>query len=304
MYRKAGNFSLFGGKGLAPREVFDHSVFAIPKPYPDAQLLLERRHVPRNVLAAGQFFQLNLYTSEFYGLPRDLICVFHDIEENVDAPVSTAECCENLAHMLKVERDRGVDSTYNILGILFDCKRDQILTSNNRHSIAFHSFNHDLGDLRQLPQCREVDLRVRGYRPPKSRITPKLTDYNLTFFNFEWLACSLQSIGSSEFVARNGIISVPIHMDDFPLFIGVKRYDQWETKLLELAGTRRFLGLGVHDCYAGLWLRHYHTLLDKFQALERLVNADETCNRAFLYGPSGRESEFNHVFNHSSVSSP
>ena len=63
---------MFAGKGLAPRELFAHNVIAIPKPYPDAQLLLERRGVQREELERGRFFQINLYTTDFYDLPDAL----------------------------------------------------------------------------------------------------------------------------------------------------------------------------------------------------------------------------------------
>ena len=65
-YRKFGISSSFIGKGFAPREVFAHYVIAIPKHYPDAQVLLERRGLRRKELERGQFYQINLYTSDFY----------------------------------------------------------------------------------------------------------------------------------------------------------------------------------------------------------------------------------------------
>ena len=117
------------------------------------------------------------------------ICVFHDIEESVDPAISSAECAGNLTLMLQTGQSFGLSVTYNILGTLFNRKIDQVREFNPNHSIGFHSFNHDLADLTQLPKCRQVDPRVRGYSPPQSRMTCKLSDYNLTKLNFEWLAC-------------------------------------------------------------------------------------------------------------------
>ena len=79
MYRKTGNHESFAGKRFARREVFGHRVIAVPKQYPDAQFLLERRGIPRRLLKRGQFYQLNLYSTDFYGLPDDL---FTDPEIN------------------------------------------------------------------------------------------------------------------------------------------------------------------------------------------------------------------------------
>jgi len=440
---KAGiaNPAAFAGKGLAPREVFNHRVVALPKAYPDSQLLLERRGVPRQTVESGKFWQLNLYTTDFYGLPDSLftdpevnwhrqqiglkgliaaaglwlhdssatitvlqsdlcqqlyrdseikrscktkvethfrywyfmlmnavlnfcldrgvsvlycptggqviantrkkiapdlflriydlpgsryrcskllvgeaeyweiplqanadriarlmpsdafaveaahtprICLFHDIEENVDTPISAAECQENLRRILQIESNCGLDGTYSVLGNIFKQKRDVILASNARHSLGFHSFDHrfEAGD--QLRQCRTMDLRVRGYRPPRSQITAELTEYNLTFLNFEWLASSSGSLGQAACHLQNGIVKIPIHFDDYPLYKGTLGYSEWESKVLHLASRHPVFGLGLHDCYAGFWLEHYPQLLEKLAAIGRFVGADELCNGMLL----------------------
>jgi hypothetical protein len=444
MYRKSGTFASFAGKGFARREIFDHNVIAVPKAYPDAQLLLERRGLRPNELQRGQFYQLNLYTTDFYGLPDDLfthpeinwhrqqlgqkgliaaaglwirrsvatistlqsdlcqqlyrhatlkrlcktqvdthfrywyailfnaildlcldfkiltiysptghqvvvntrkavqpdlfcriydypseafdchkvtfadaqyweipvqanrsrlaslamknggprrddteaqLCIFHDVEENIDTRISSAECADNLARMLEIERSFGFNTTYDVLGMLFERKKDLIYASNPRHSIGFHSFNHDLGDLAQLPKCRSVDLRVRGYRPPKSRITSELTNYRLAQLNFEWFACSARRLGHSACRLENGIVRIPIHLDDHSLFMG-KPYEQWESELLGQARAIPYFGLGLHDCYAGKWLGHYADLLEKLLTKKQVVSADEICDSIFLDPPA------------------
>jgi hypothetical protein len=184
--------------------------------------------------------------------------------------------------MLAIEREFGLDATYDVLGTLLERKRSEIWASNPRHSIAFHSFDHHLENLTQLRQCREVDLRVRGYRPPRSRITAELTDSNLTFLNFEWLACSAYHLGFDECKLENGLVKIPIVLDDHPLFTGASRYDQWGYDLLEQARGKTFFAFGLHDCYAGLWLEGYPQLLDKLAAIGNFVSADEVCDRMFL----------------------
>jgi hypothetical protein len=438
MRRRLGLFDSLAGKRLAPREAFRHRVAAIPKPYPDSQLILEQRGMSRRLLETGQFLQLNIYTADFYDLPDDLfthqeinwhnqqlgqkgliaaaglwikdstmiistlqsdlcqqlyrhpvlrrscktrvethfkywyailinaildlcleggisvvycptglqviretqkeiiadlfmriydhadatylcsrvirgtaeywkisveansdriarlvtdtkiaagdeegtrICVFHDIEENVDTNISAAECAYNLTKMLEIENELGVNATYNILGLLFRSKREEIQASNPRHSLAFHSFNHNLDDLGQLQQCRKVDLRVRGYRTPKSRITSELSDYALAYFNFEWLASSDSSLGHPDCKLKNGIVKIPIHQDDYPLAIKSVDYPRWEADLLDHAHTHTFFAFGLHDCYAREWLRHYPRLLGELSKIGRFVTADQLCNR-------------------------
>ena len=177
---------------------------------------------------------------------RPQICIFHDIEENVDTDVSAAVCVDNLGRMLAIEKDTGVDATYNVLGSLLGRTRSAICASNPRHSIAFHSFNHRIDELTQLQRCCEVDLRVRGYRPPRSRITPELNDYNLTLFNFEWLASSASSLGFNEFKLENDFIKIPIDLDDYPLFTGEVAYEDWERNSARKCA--RYAGSSLSAC--------------------------------------------------------
>ena len=215
---------------------------------------------------------------------RPAVCVFHDIEENVDAPASAEECADNLARMLRIERGRGVVATYNVLGNLLHRKKAEILAANRSHAMGFHSFNHDLADKRQLMQCREVDLRIRGYRPPKSRMTEEISDYNLAKLNFEWLASSANSLGRWQCVLQNGIVKIPIHLDDYPLFTGTMRYDEWEARIFELAERYGFVSISTHDCYGNHWLERYDSLLEKLDRFGTFLTADALCDRILIDG--------------------
>jgi hypothetical protein len=128
-------------------------------------------------------------------------------------------------------------------------------------------------------------VRVRGYRPPRSRLTAELTDYNLTFFEFEWLASSAGSLRQIDCGLQNGIVKIPIHQDDYPLFTGAIDYDRWEQGILELAQGTAVFGLGLHDCYGGNWLRHYPKLLEKLKAVGEFVSADAVCDQTFMSVP-------------------
>src|SRR5262249_53563039 len=72
MYRKSGHRSSFGRLGLAARHVFSQRAVVIAKPYPDSQLVLERRGLSAGRLKSGCFLQLNLYSTEFYDLPEEV----------------------------------------------------------------------------------------------------------------------------------------------------------------------------------------------------------------------------------------
>ena len=216
---------------------------------------------------------------------RPKICIFHDIEENIGTDVSPSECADNLARMLEIEKSFGINTTYNILGSLFSAKYPQIKLSNVAHSIGFHSFNHNVDDVEQLAKCRYVDLRVRGYRPPRSLITAELTDYDLTFYNFEWFANGARSRAQIGAELQNGLVKIPIHRDDYLLFTGAVGYEQWERGILDVAQGKALFGLGLHDCYGGKWLNYYPALLDKLADVGTFVGADEICDDVFLRHP-------------------
>jgi peptidoglycan/xylan/chitin deacetylase (PgdA/CDA1 family) len=96
-----------------------------------------------------------------------MIALFHDIEENVSVPVGSAACRANFTRMLEIEARHGVHATYNVVGTLF--REKQAAITARGHAVGFHSYNHRIHEPDQLPRVREIDLQVRGYRPPPVR---------------------------------------------------------------------------------------------------------------------------------------
>lgn len=210
-----------------------------------------------------------------------VICVFHDIEENVDTPVSAAACQRALVQMLETERSLGVRATYNVLGTLFREKMP-LISSYGSHALGFHSWNHRIGDLSQLKRCREVNLKVRGYRPPRSILTPELTDYRLSYHNFEWLLNAAGTLPSSDCRLESGIVKIPVHLDDYPLAAGTLKYPEWRAAALRLADERSFVAVGLHDCYADYWMKDYAELLGQLTQRGELLTCDEISSQVFL----------------------
>ena len=225
------------------------------------------------------------HTSAAHNEP--LICIFHDTEENIDTTVPAVECRESLTRMLRCEQEAGMATTYTVLGQLFTGKQCEILATG-AHALGFHSYNHAMAEHDQLPRCRRVNLQVRGYRPPQSLMTPELTDYNLSYFNFEWLASSHRKQRLTPAFPRsqgcsleNGVVKIPIDTDDYGLATGQLTYRDWRSQLLEMVAGRRLTAFGLHDCYAGHWLDYYPELLDSLAQLGRFVTADELCDLTF-----------------------
>lgn len=211
---------------------------------------------------------------------RKVICVVHDIEEDVDTAVSSAECCEHLAGMLEVEARHGARGTYAVLGSLLQAKRAAI--ERGGHALAFHTYDHRIDVLDQLPRVREVDLQIHGYRPAQSIVTAELTEARLSYFNFEWLVGSSYRFGFEACRLERGIVKIPVHLDDWPLQVGRLGYDDWRREVRGLLDRLPFVALGLHDCYARHWLRDYPDLLDELRSAGDLVTCDEVADRMFL----------------------
>lgn len=220
------------------------------------------------------------------------ICVCHDIERgwghrNVDpefAIRAEASAPEHLARMLELEAAAGVRATYSIVGALFTELRTEI-TAAGPHAVAFHSYDHetepgsDHGN--QLGRCRTVDYRVKGYRPPRSRLTAELDEHNLAFHNFEWLASSKFSLGLDQPVLRDSVVYVPILFDDFDLHRGTS-YEEWEQSAMKQLASEPTAVFSLHDCYGDHWLPHYDRLLSVVGELGRLCTVDELAAEILL----------------------
>jgi hypothetical protein len=213
--------------------------------------------------------------------PSSIICVYHDIEENVDTDVSPESCGRALLRMLEIERQQDTNVTYNILGNIFQ-RVAPLVASAGEHSITFHSYNHQIDDLQQLARVREVDLQVKGYRPPRSVITPELSDYSLVYYNFEWLMSSASSLGFDLPRLENGIVKIPALVDDYSIATGAETYQHWFDRIMETVRHKSFVAIGLHDCYSQCWLDNYFDLLESLKSSGKLWTCDQVLNHTYL----------------------
>jgi hypothetical protein len=189
---------------------------------------------------------------------RKTICVCHDVERGYghrglnDGVSARADATADaaLTEMLGIEREAGVRATYSVVGAMLNEVRARIEAGG--HALAFHSFDHVVPPepprtwagrvmrrLRpvapppdQLARCRTVDYRLKGYRPPQSRLTPELTAQNLVFRNFEWLASSSSSMKIDTPKMDDGLVRIPILFDDFDLHKDACRSRRGRTRRL------------------------------------------------------------------------
>lgn len=242
------------------------------------------------------------------------ICLCHDVEAGLGhrgiddrlAALADRSWRGNVAAMVDRERESGVRATYNVVGRLLGDVRPEI--ESGGHCVAFHSYDHRVASRLRLPKivrrilrsahgervaglaagldqlaaCRGIDYRIKGYRPPQSRITPELADENLLFHNFEWLASSVESLGSSEPELRNGIVRIPVHVDDFALYRNRTPFATWKAAVLEKVSRHDVSVVSLHDCYGHLWLDAYPELLDELRTLGELRTLDEVAGEVVL----------------------
>jgi hypothetical protein len=231
------------------------------------------------------------------------ICICHDIERglghtqsdpdfarSVDGPARQA-----LGEMLEIEVQEGIRCTYHILGAFWDEVRGRVAARG--HAVGFHSYDHHIGptatapypeaggrlESYQLQKCRTLDYRIKGYRPPQSRLTADLSDAHLAFYNFEWLASSRRSLQCSAPYLENTVVKIPIHLDDYDLYTGKQTFEEWAARAVDLVRQNDFTALSLHDCYAGFWLDGYAGFLQSLKGLGSLKTLDEVAARTFLH---------------------
>ena len=247
---------------------------------------------------------------------RKTICITHDIERglgHMDVDLTFAEfankiCSKNLEEMLIIEKEKDVKATYNVLGCFFDEVRERI--EKGGHCIAFHSYDHKIDNYwpyskkyhkifklifgiitdkthnryeRQLDKCRQIDYRIKGYRTPRSKITPDLNGENLCYYNFEWLASSSYSLKTEMPIMQNRIVKIPILFDDFDMYKSKMKYEEWEQKAITTIKQNDFVAFCLHDCYAHLWLPHYREFLKKIGGLGKFKTLNEVSNEVILW---------------------
>jgi hypothetical protein len=127
-----------------------------------------------------------------------------------------------------------------------------------------------------------VDRRVKGFRPPQSRAAAEWSDDNLVYRNFEWCATAARQSGVDRPAVRNRLVKIPIHLDDFPLYKPGTPYSEWERRAIAAVERGAFVAIGLHDCYADLWLPHYAGFLETLRGLGAFKTLDDVANETIL----------------------
>jgi hypothetical protein len=250
-----------------------------------------------------------------------IICILHDTERGlghlgIDFPLAdfaSQNAPKALKEMLQIEKEMNVKVTYNVVGSFLNEVRARI--EQDGHCIAFHSYDHQIIPIDnpsdrslfsnlykkivrkvhrrlfrrpqirytdQLYECRRVDYRIKGYRPPQSKLTVDLNDNYLCAYNFEWLASSAGSLGITSPQLQNRLVKIPILFDDYGLYKTKATYESWEAEAITLIRQNDFIAIGLHDCYAQYWLSHYRQFLEKIRLLGEFKTFNQIADQIFL----------------------
>jgi hypothetical protein len=189
------------------------------------------------------------------------ICICHNISERDNR--------NNIEKMLSIEKAYGVNATYQVSGFLHNEYKKAIL--ENGHCISFYSYDCRKRD--QLLKCREVDYRIKGYYPFHGKHTRELSDFNLAFHNFEWLAGSYRSIK-----IKNGIARIPMRMEDST----VAQFSEWKRAEISKVRSNDFTAIVLSDSNSARWLPQYEKLLEELLKLGSVKTLNQVSAQLFL----------------------
>jgi hypothetical protein len=90
---------------------------------------------------------------------------------------------------------------------------------------------------------------------------------------------------------ENGIVKIPAHLDDYLMSSGELNYEEWMNRLMTTAEEKRFVSLGLHDCYSRFWIDRYSGLLDRLKKVGELWTCDQITNQVYLMDASTTAAE-------------
>ena len=117
------------------------------------------------------------------------------------------------------------------------------------HDIAFHSYYHN-PDWKpeiyknEVETCRHVNNKIIGYRSPRS-LWDDTTLHALCKNGFLWNA--EYNTSPVLYFIHKGIVRLPIALDDWSIYTGDLKVEDWIDKFSELLGSRKYFGFGTHD---------------------------------------------------------
>jgi len=182
-----------------------------------------------------------------------MITFYHDTEQDFGIEVDVEACRQVVGELLRIEKQYGISTTYNVVGKIY-CDEPDLIDRITRdgHEVAFHSYHHTY-DARNYPTeialCRQLSPAIKGYRSPKS-LWNDATLHALWDNQFLWSAENEPT--QEPYFIHEGLVRLPIALCDWNIHSGEMTEDQWVETFADLMDRRRYFGFGTHDCVASL----------------------------------------------------
>lgn len=179
-----------------------------------------------------------------------VVTFYHDVEQNLDSDADPKCCRQIVKEFLDLERQYGVQTTYNIVGKLFTEQPDLIdWITRAGHEVAFHSYTHrpDWSPYHyadQIDRCRNASESICGYRSPRSEIDHAAVQH-LWEKGFLWNAEG--DLRHEPYFIYKGLVRLPIATDDWPLHRSEVTVEEYLHRFAKLLRRRPYVALGFHD---------------------------------------------------------
>jgi len=135
--------------------------------------------------------------------------------------------------------------------------------------------------INQLAECRNVDWRIKGYRHYQPQKISAVSDYDLCYYNFEWIAID-EKLPEAKPTLQNRVVKIPVFCDDYEINKHHLSYEGWEKKIVERIKQSDFTAISLPDYNANYWLSHYSNFLEKVRSLGQLKTFEEVADQVFL----------------------
>ncbi|MDM8542629.1 hypothetical protein QUF90_16260 [Desulfococcaceae bacterium HSG9] len=134
--------------------------------------------------------------------------------------------------------------------------------------------------INQFAECRNIDWRIKGYRHYQPEITSEVSDYDLCYYNFEWIAIDDKTPGAKP-ALQNRTVKIPVSCDDSEMYKQSVSYETWEKTVIDRIEQSNFTAICLHGSYTNCWLPHYSKFLEKISSLGQLKTFNEVADQVF-----------------------
>ncbi|MCP4108211.1 MAG: hypothetical protein GY749_22150 [Desulfobacteraceae bacterium] len=135
--------------------------------------------------------------------------------------------------------------------------------------------------INQFSACRRIDWRIKGYRHYQPETASGVSDLDLCYYNFEWIAINEETIEAKP-TFQNRVVKIPVSCDDSEMYKHNVSYETWEKTVIDRIRQSNFTAIGLHDSHAGYWLPYYSSFIKKISSFGQLKTFNQVADQVFM----------------------